>query len=70
MAEHPLSRRIRDVLDLRPDGPAVEYDGEWLTWGEVAAFARRIESLDVSGRPGRNPVAQHARLTSQRFSAC
>ena len=50
MAEHPLSRRIRDVLDLRPDGHAVEYDGEWLTWGGLGALARRIESLDVAGR--------------------
>jgi acyl-CoA synthetase (AMP-forming)/AMP-acid ligase II len=50
MAGHPLSRRIRDVLDLRHHGPAVEYDGEWLTWGGLAALARRIESLDVADR--------------------
>jgi acyl-CoA synthetase (AMP-forming)/AMP-acid ligase II len=49
MAEHPLSGRIRDVLDLRPDVPAVEYDGDWQTWGEIAALARRIESLDAAG---------------------
>lgn len=50
MAGHPLSRRIRDVLGLRPDGPAVEYEGEWLSWGGLATLARRIESLDVAGR--------------------
>ncbi|HEX9835108.1 MAG TPA: AMP-binding protein, partial [Mycobacterium sp.] len=64
MAGHPLSRRIRDVLDLRHDGPAVEYDGEWLTWGGLAALARRIESLDVAGRqvgiPLRNTPAHIA----------
>jgi acyl-CoA synthetase (AMP-forming)/AMP-acid ligase II len=50
MVEHPLSRRITDVLNLRPDGPAVDYEGEWLTWGALAAAARHIESLDISGR--------------------
>ncbi len=48
MAAHPLSRRIRAVLDLPPDAPAVEYDGGWQTWGEIAASARRIESLDAA----------------------
>jgi long-chain acyl-CoA synthetase len=48
MTAHPLSRRVRAVLDLRPDGPAVEHDGDWLTWGQIAASARRIESLGVA----------------------
>ena len=50
MATHPLSRRIGDVLNLRPDGPAVEFDAEWLTWGQVATLAHRIESLDIADR--------------------
>ncbi len=50
MVGHPLRRRIRDVLDLRPAGPAVEYEGEWLSWGDIAALACRIESLDVANR--------------------
>ncbi len=50
IAGHALSRRIRTVLELRPDGPAVEHEGQWLTWGEVAALARHIESLHVTGR--------------------
>ncbi|BBZ17650.1 class I adenylate-forming enzyme family protein [Mycolicibacterium gadium] len=49
MAAHPLSRRISDVMDLRPEGPAIEYDAEWLTWGEVATLARHIEALDDTG---------------------
>ncbi|MGO4443165.1 class I adenylate-forming enzyme family protein [Mycobacterium sp. 2YAF39] len=48
MTAHPLSRRILAVLDLRPNGPAVEHDGDWLTWGQIAASARRIESLGVA----------------------
>jgi acyl-CoA synthetase (AMP-forming)/AMP-acid ligase II len=50
MAAHPLSRRIRDVLNLRPDGPAVEFDGAWLTRSEVAELVRRVESLDSADR--------------------
>ncbi|BBY90756.1 o-succinylbenzoate--CoA ligase [Mycobacterium gallinarum] len=50
MAAHPLSRRISDVLDLRPKAPAIEYDAEWRTWGEIATLARRIEALDDAGR--------------------
>jgi long-chain acyl-CoA synthetase len=39
---HELSRRIADVLGLQPDANAVEYDGHWSTWRQIAAFANRI----------------------------
>jgi long-chain acyl-CoA synthetase len=45
MADHPLSQRIADVLSLQPDARAIEYDGRWLSWGEVGEAARRIASL-------------------------
>ncbi|OHU98314.1 class I adenylate-forming enzyme family protein [Mycobacterium talmoniae] len=45
---HPLSRRIATVLDLRPDAPAVEYDGQWFSWAQIGQLARRIAA--VSGR--------------------
>lgn len=44
MPTHPLSRRIADVLALQPDSPAIEYDGEWVSWGQIGAAARRIAS--------------------------
>jgi acyl-CoA synthetase (AMP-forming)/AMP-acid ligase II len=50
MPEHALSRRIRDVLDLRPDGPAVEFDGAWRARSDVAGLAHRVESLDLADR--------------------
>ena len=50
MATHPLSRRISEVLALRPEGPAVEFDAEWLRWSDIATLARRVEALDVAGR--------------------
>ena len=45
MADHPLSQRIADVLDLQPSAPAIEYDGRWLSWGQVGEAARRMALL-------------------------
>ncbi|SON62895.1 2-succinylbenzoate--CoA ligase [Mycobacterium simulans] len=42
---HPLSQRIADVLDLQPGAHAVEYDGQWFSWGQLGVTARRIGSL-------------------------
>jgi long-chain acyl-CoA synthetase len=42
---HPLSQRIADVLDLQPDDPAIEYDGRWSTWRQVADLSNRIASV-------------------------
>jgi long-chain acyl-CoA synthetase len=45
MADHPLGQRIADVLGLQPDARAIEYDGRWLSWGEVGEAAWRTASL-------------------------
>jgi len=42
---HPLSRRIADVLGLQPDAAALEYEGQWVSWGELGRMADRIGSL-------------------------
>lgn len=42
---HPLSRRIADVLGLAPDAPAIEYDGQWLSWGALGDMADRTDSV-------------------------
>jgi long-chain acyl-CoA synthetase len=47
--DYPLSRRIADVLSLQPDAPAIEYDGQWVSWREVAALSRRIGALTEPG---------------------
>ena len=39
---HALSQRIADVLALQPLGAAIEYDGQWSTWQQVAGLANRI----------------------------
>ncbi|BBZ43046.1 class I adenylate-forming enzyme family protein [Mycobacterium parmense] len=44
---HPLAQRINDVLDLRPDAPAIEYDGQWFSWSDVGVLARRVASLSA-----------------------
>ncbi len=45
MPRHPLSQRIADVLDLQPDSDAIEYGGQWISWAQVGAAARRIATL-------------------------
>jgi len=54
MTGHPLSQRIADVLDLQPGANAIEYDGRWLSWGQVGEAARHIGSLTAehSANPG------------------
>jgi acyl-CoA synthetase (AMP-forming)/AMP-acid ligase II len=42
---HPLSRRIADVLALQPDDEAIEYDGRWSTWRQVAELANGIAAV-------------------------
>ncbi len=42
---HRLSGRIADVLVLDPPAPALQYDGAWLSWGELGAAARRVAEL-------------------------
>ncbi|MBX7430557.1 AMP-binding protein [Mycobacterium sp. Y57] len=49
---HPLSQRIDHVLDLDPSAGAIEYDGQWCSWGRLAAAARRIGTLAGTGRVG------------------
>jgi acyl-CoA synthetase (AMP-forming)/AMP-acid ligase II len=50
---HPLSQRIADVLDLQPGAQAIEYDGRWLSWGQIGPAARHIASVTAEqGQPG------------------
>ncbi len=49
MADHPLRRRIAAVLDLAPDEPAIEYEGQWFSYGQLGTLARQIATL-VYGR--------------------
>ncbi|MBV9089579.1 MAG: AMP-binding protein [Mycobacteriaceae bacterium] len=45
MTDHPLGRRIALVLDLEPGERALEFDGHWFSWGQLATTARRLGSL-------------------------
>ena len=51
MTSHRLSRRIDDVLRLQPDAPALEYDHQWLSWGQLRDLAEQISSLIGTDRP-------------------
>jgi long-chain acyl-CoA synthetase len=46
---HPLSQRIADVLALQPDAPALEYEGHWMSWGELGEMADQIGRLVGGG---------------------
>jgi acyl-CoA synthetase (AMP-forming)/AMP-acid ligase II len=40
---NPISERLRAVLALDPSAPALEFDGTWSTWGELAAAADAVD---------------------------
>lgn len=42
---HPLIGRLAHVLALRPDSPAIEFDGHWHSWGELTGPVDRIVAL-------------------------
>ncbi len=50
--KHPLSRRIGTVLDIDPSARAVQFDGTWSSWGELATLTRRIGTLTAGDRVG------------------
>jgi long-chain acyl-CoA synthetase len=51
MTPHRLSRRIDDVLCLQPGAPALEYDRQWVSWGQLRELAEQISSLTGTDRP-------------------
>ncbi|GAB3237433.1 class I adenylate-forming enzyme family protein [Mycolicibacterium hippocampi] len=62
---HPLSRRIEHVLGLAPTAPALEFEGRWHCWGEIASQARRITAISHGRTVGimlRNEPAHAAAL--------
>ena len=66
MHDHPLSRRIAAVLDLDPDGRAIEYQGRWFSRGQLGAPSRGIaDALGPGAQVGillRNTPAHVAAL--------
>ncbi|MGX1811180.1 class I adenylate-forming enzyme family protein [Nocardia sp. NPDC055321] len=49
--DHSLSRRIELVLGLAPDTRALEFDGTWYSWGQLADAARHIAARLAPGGP-------------------
>jgi len=52
---HPLSRRIADVTVLDQAANSIQYEGNWLTWGEVGGYAQQIASLAARHGGGDQP---------------
>lgn len=45
-----LSKRIADVMAIDSQARALQFDGEWLTWGDLSAIGEGIEQhLDAHG---------------------
>jgi long-chain acyl-CoA synthetase len=61
---HRLSQRISDVLCLAPNVAAIEYEGEWFSWGQVSELAHRVEQL--VGRHGEGAPPQVGVLLRNR----
>ncbi|MGV0741858.1 class I adenylate-forming enzyme family protein [Mycolicibacterium sp. XJ870] len=62
---HPLSQRIGDVLALDAAARAIQYDGQWSTWGQLAGLARQVGKVAGTARVGimlRNQPAHVAAL--------
>lgn len=63
-SRHPLGRRIADILALQPDTRAIEHNGVWSTWGELAGLSTRItELVDAYTTGGRSRVGVLLRNT-------
>lgn len=48
--DHPLNRRIAEVLELEPSSPAIEFEDRWYSWRQLAGLTERIRTF-TSVRP-------------------
>jgi long-chain acyl-CoA synthetase len=54
---HPLADRIRAILALDPQAPAIEYEGAWSNWQVLASIADGVENrLTEAGLGDGSPV--------------
>lgn len=49
---HPLSTRIAEVLRLDPSANAIEYDGRWHSWGQIADVAQAVAGVSPGTQIG------------------
>src|SRR3954453_5459134 len=40
-----ISERLRRVMDIDPEAPAVQFGGSWFRWGDLRGAAREVEAL-------------------------
>jgi acyl-CoA synthetase (AMP-forming)/AMP-acid ligase II len=75
-----IPQRFRQVMALDPSAPALEFEGEWSTWGELGAAADAVDAVLAScglgeGAPvglmlRNRPVALGTLLGLLRAGAC
>ena len=49
---HLLSQRIEHVLDLDPTAQAIQFEGRWSTWAQIAAVTRSVSAIGGHRRVG------------------
>ena len=49
---HPLSTRIADVLQLDPSANAIEYEGHWQSWRQIASGAEEVANVGAGTQIG------------------
>lgn len=55
---HPLEEMAERTLARDATRPAIEFEGRWISWGEMRAVAEQMNALiAASGTPQRAPVA-------------
>jgi len=62
--------RIRATLAIDPDAPAIEFRGEWLTWGDLRRSVEAVDAtLDAVGLPADGAAGIILRNTPQHAAA-
>ena len=65
-----LTDRIESVLAIDPGADAIESDGRWMTWGDIAAVGRDLDALLAAAGLGQGaPVAALLRTRGAHVAA-
>lgn len=65
-----LTERIETVLAIEPEAEAIESEGRWITWGDVAMLGAALDTILAEAGAGRGaPVAALLRTRSAHVAA-
>ena len=65
-----LSERVRAILSLDPDAPAIEFEGRWHPWRELSGLVDALDTaLSMTGRGRHTPLGMLLRSTPPMVGA-